>query len=105
MTGLASVNPANSGLVLGKDVIATHSQTATEHAVDAVSRAVMPGLLSVPAVAAFGMTPVVVEAPVGLSGSNLLGLPAIAAGASAATAPLLVGDVGGYYVDITKDWR
>lgn len=103
---LATVNPADSGLVLGQPVVAAHSPSGATAGTDFVARAVMPGLFSVPSVLTWSMTPAITEAPAGTPGANLLALPACTGGATmSSTATPSVQYVGGYYVDITKGWR
>lgn len=105
-TGLAPINPADSGLVLGQGIVAAHSPTGSENGSDFVARALMPGLFSVPSIATWSLTPVITEAPGGLYGSCLLGLPACV-GEYGTTVSSVLGSfyVGGYYVDVTKGWR
>lgn len=98
--GLSSVNPANSGLVLGRDVIACHSPSGLTDGVDFTARAVMPGLFSVPSVNAWGMTPALVP----MQDMVLMPLPAVTC-LTGSSAQLNAAAVGGYYVDIVKGWR
>lgn len=104
--GLAQVNPADSGLVLGNPVIAAHSPTGASGGVDFTARAVMPGLFSAPFATTWSMSPTILAAPPGLPSSNLLALPASSGGpfTNTTTTPT-TQSVGGYYVDITKSWR
>ena len=104
--GMTSVNPADSGLVLGQNVIAVHSPSGLVDGKDFVGRAILPGLYSVPADSNWAMTATVQEAPGGMSGSNLLPLPApTGGGLMGSTETPSANTLGGYYVDITKDWR
>lgn len=104
--GLASINPADSGLVLGANIIAAHSPMGASDGRDFVARATLPGLYSVPSVQTWSMVPAITEAPAGMPGSNLLALPACGGGGNmdSSSQPATMY-VGGYYVDITKDWR
>lgn len=105
-TGLAPINPADSGLVLGQSIVAAHSPTGSESGSDFVARALVPGLFSVPSIATWSLTPVITEAPGGLPGSCLLGLPAcVGASAPGGSNVIEPSYVGGYYVDVTKGWR
>lgn len=100
--GLAMVNPADAGQILGKTIIAVHSPTGALNGSDFTGRAIVPGLYSQPAAATWSMAPVVTEGPAGIPGANLLSLPAFAG--SDSTLPE-ARHVGGYYVDITGNWR
>ena len=104
--GLAQVNPADSGFVLGNPVIAAHSPTGANTGSDFTARATMPGLFSAPFAAPWSMNPTILETPSGLSGSNLLALPASSGGPILnSTSTPNAQSVGGYYIDITKGWR
>ena len=105
-TALSAVNPADSGLVLGQNLIAAHSPSGAVNGQDFAGRAIMPGLYSVPADSSWGMTATVQEAPGGMPGSNLLPLPAHTGGGYGASSDVpAAANLGGYYVDITKGWR
>lgn len=104
--GFSAVNPADAGLVLGQNIVAAHSPAGAANGRDFVGRATLPGLLSLPSVTTWTLVPAITEAPAGMPGSNLLGLPAFAGGSALGdTAPPSETYVGGYYVDITKSWR
>ena len=104
--GLSFANPADAGMVLGQNIVAAHSPSGAQSGLDYVGRAVMPGLLSVPSAVTWTMVPAITEAPAGMAGSNLLGLPACAGGSYQGWGPTPSAEfVGGYYVDITKTWR
>lgn len=104
--GFSAVNPADSGVILGQTVIAAHSPTGATGGSDFLARAVLPGLFSVPCDGTWSMSLSVMESPGGAIGSNLLALPAQGGGSGpSATATPGVSNLGGYYVDITKDWR
>lgn len=104
--GLDAVNPADSGFVLGRDIIAAHSPTGVTDGVNFTARALMPGLYSVPSDATWSMTAVLTETPAGMPGSVLLPLPACIGpiGTSSGGVPA-AGYIGGYFVDVVKDWR
>ncbi|CAB5646574.1 Uncharacterised protein [Comamonas aquatica] len=97
---LAPVNAADSGLVLGKDVIACHSPSGFSDGADFTARAIMPGLFSVPAVCAWSMTPALIS----VRDTVLLPLPAMTC-TSTNDSTLTAGHVGGFYVDVAKGWR
>lgn len=98
ISALASANPATAGLVLGRDVLAVHSSTGVFPDTNCVTRALMPGLFSVPSLTRFSTAPAVT----GVDGGALLGLPAVA---SFYSSSLGANRVGGYYVEVLKDWR
>jgi hypothetical protein len=97
---LAPVNAADSGLVLGKDVIACHSPAGLTSGTDFTARAIMPGLFSIPAIFAWSMAPAVIS----VQDTVLLSLPAMTC-TNANNASLTTGHVGGFYVDVLKGWR
>ncbi len=101
LVGLALVNPADSGIVLGQNIIAAHSPTGALDGDDFTARATMPGMFSVPSIKPWSMVPTILESPQGLEGSNLITLPAFVNHLPGYDATA----VGGYYIDITKDWR
>ncbi|WP_368921857.1 hypothetical protein [Comamonas aquatica] len=97
---LAPVNAADSGLVLGKDVIACHSPSGLASGTDFTARAIMPGLFSVPAIYAWSMGPALIP----VRDMVLLPLPAMTC-INSNNPALTTGHVGGFYVDIAKGWR
>lgn len=100
--GLSAVNPANSGLVLGRDVLACHSPSGQKNGVDFTARALMPGLFSVPSVNTWSMSPTLLP----MHDMVLCGLPAVVPTTTAYTNVVLDSSgVGGFYVDILKGWR
>ena len=101
-TGLASVNPADSGVVLSS-LIAAHSPTGATWGSDWTARARVPGLLSVPSLDTWDMTPSIQENLVGPIVTCLLKLPA-AVGSYARGAGGVIPP-GGYYIDILQGWR
>ena len=104
--GLAMVNPADAGQILGKTIIAVHSPTGALNGSDFTGRAIVPGLYSQPAAATWSIAPVVTEGPAGIPGANLLSFPACVGGSSLnITTTPEAKHVGGYYVDITGNWR
>lgn len=106
LAGLAAVNPADAGLVLGQAVVAAHSPLGAASGADFTGRAVLPGLFSQPGVAIWSTVPAITETPAGMPGANLLALPACAGSSSASAGDMLAAkNVGGYYIDITGGWR
>ncbi|MEX8193623.1 hypothetical protein [Comamonas guangdongensis] len=104
--GLDAVNPADSGFVLGQAIIATHSPTGLNDGANFTARALMPGLYSVPADMLWPMTVTPLETPAGMPHSVLLPLPAHIGsnGSYGGGSPSLAG-IGGYFVELVKDWR
>ncbi len=98
--GLSPVNAADSGLLLGKDVIACHSPSGFINGTDFTARAIMPGLFSVPAICAWSMVPALIP----VRDTVLLPLPAMTC-VNSNSLDLIAGHVGGFYVDIAKGWR
>jgi len=103
--GLAMVNPADAGIVLGQNIMAVHSPTGVADGSDFTARATLPGLFSVPSVRAWSMVPTILESPQGLAGSNLASLPATTYVNPNEVASVSAKTLGGYYVDVTGDWR
>lgn len=99
-SALSAVNAADSGLLLGKDVIACHSPSGFIDGTDFTARAIMPGLFSVPAICAWSMVPALIP----VRDMVLLPLPAMTC-ANSNNSALTAGHVGGFYVDIAKGWR
>lgn len=103
----APVNPADSGLVLGRPVLAIHSPLGAVDGGAWTVRAVLPGFASVPSSPGWSMAPALLETPAGWPGACLLGLPAFTNYyyASAGGASVSQKMVGGYYVDVVGAWR
>ena len=103
---LAAVNPADSGLVLGRPVLAIHGPAGEIDGEKWVVRATLPGIASVPSTQQWSMAPALLESPAGWPSARLLGLPAVVGYYYMDSSSSLNSSyVGGYFADVVGDWR